>query len=124
MSDKQRPELIVDIEIFEEGFTLFDNARLDCRCTLVALIKSPSLNLSVSQESMSFPFSPADIVLSCTICQETLSTIYAHDDRNDGLHKDGEGPNSGKITKLWLTECAHLTCGKHLPGGGQSVLCQ
>lgn len=73
---------------------------------------------------MSFQLSPADIVLSCTICQETLSTIYAHSDRNDGLHKDGEAPNDGKITKLWLTECAHLTCGKHLPGGGQSVLWQ
>ena len=73
---------------------------------------------------MSFQFSPTDIVFSCTICQDTLSTIYADDDRNDGLHKTGEGPDHGKVTKLWLTECAHLTCGKHLPGGGQSIFCQ
>lgn len=80
--------------------------------------------MSTSQESVSFQFSPADIVLSCTICQETLSTIYADDERNNGLHKDGKNPHNGKITKLWLTECAHLTCGKHLPGGGKSVLWQ
>ena len=73
---------------------------------------------------MSFQFSPADIVLSCTICQETLSTIYADDGGNNGMRKAEEDPHNSKITKLWLTECAHLTCGKHLPGGGESVLCQ
>ena len=80
--------------------------------------------MSTSQESTSFQVSPAEIVLSCTICQETLSTIYSDDDGNNGLRKDSEDPHNGKITKLWLTECAHLTCGKHLPGGGKSVLCQ
>ncbi|KAF6229552.1 hypothetical protein HO173_011407 [Letharia columbiana] len=75
--------------------------------------------MSVTQESLSLQFSPADIVLSCTICQETLSTIYADDDQNNGLiRKDREDSQNGKVTKLWLTECAHLTCGKHLPGGG------
>ncbi|CAD6593676.1 MAG: hypothetical protein ASARMPREDX12_007428 [Alectoria sarmentosa] len=49
--------------------------------------------------------------------EETLSTIYAHDDQNNGLRNNGD-PHKSKITKLWLTECAHLTCGKHLPGGG------
>ena len=76
--------------------------------------------MSIPQESVSFQISPTDIVLSCTICQRTLSAIYADVDRNHNLCKDGEDPNGGKITKLWLTECAHLTCGKHLPGGGQS----
>lgn len=73
---------------------------------------------------MGVQVSPVDIVLSCTVCLETFSTIYDNDDRIDGLHKDGEGPNDGKITKFWLTECAHFTCGKHLPGGGESPLCQ
>lgn len=80
--------------------------------------------MSISQESMKFQFSPADIVLSCTICQETLSTIYADIDRSPGLRQNGEEPHTSKITKLWLTECAHLTCGKHLPGGGKSARCQ
>ena len=79
------------------------------------------LSCTICQEGTSFQFLPADIVLSCTICQETLSTIYADDDENNGLRKDGEGSHNGTITKLWLTECAHLTCGKHLAGGGKSV---
>ena len=81
--------------------------------------------MSISQEeSMRFQLSPADIVLSCTICQETLSSIYTDNDQHNGLRKDNEDPRDSKITKLWLTECAHLTCGKHLPGGGKFVLCQ
>lgn len=80
--------------------------------------------MSTCQESTSFQFSPADLVLSCTICQETLSTIYAHDDQNNGLRNNGRDPHKSKITKLWLTECAHLTCGKHLPGGGKFMLWQ
>ncbi|KAI4168565.1 MAG: hypothetical protein LQ343_006297 [Gyalolechia ehrenbergii] len=61
--------------------------------------------------------SSVDFVLSCSICQETLSAIYADLDGDDGLRKDAKRTN-GSITKLWLTECAHITCGKHLEGGG------
>ena len=25
------------------------------------------------------------------------------------------------VTKLWLTECAHLTCANHLEGGGRNA---
>ncbi|KAM0797484.1 hypothetical protein BDR22DRAFT_824324 [Usnea florida] len=66
---------------------------------------------------MSFQLSPVDIVFCCTVCQETLSTIYADDEQPNGLRKGNEDPHKSTVTKLWLTECAHLTCGKHLPGG-------
>lgn len=69
------------------------------------------------QNSLNISLSAADIVLSCTICQETLSSIYSQHDGNHGLRKNDD-PHNGTITKLWLTECAHLTCGKHLEGGG------
>lgn len=71
------------------------------------------------QSSLSISLRATDIVLSCTICQETLSSIYAEDDANRGLRKS-EDSRDGRVTKLWLTECAHLTCGKHLKGGGDS----
>ncbi|KAL8674282.1 MAG: hypothetical protein Q9168_001349 [Polycauliona sp. 1 TL-2023] len=58
-----------------------------------------------------------DCILSCSVCQDTLSTIYAQHDNNDGL-RQGTDDTDGTITKLWLTECAHLTCAKHLDGGG------
>ena len=64
-----------------------------------------------------------DLIFSCTICQETLSSIYssAEGDGDRGLHRSGD-PQSGRVTKLWLTECAHLTCAKHLQGGGDLTL--
>lgn len=97
--------------------------RLNYRCAFLALIFLDPI-MSVSKENMSFQFSPADIVLSCTICQNTFSTIYADDDQDNGLRRDDEVPRNNRITKLWLTECAHLTCGRHLPGGGKLLLCR
>lgn len=75
--------------------------------------------MSNTQDSLRNPLSPTEIILSCTICQDTLSTIYAEDDGKRGLHKSDDH-GSGRITKLWLTECAHLTCAKHLESGGDS----
>ncbi|KAL8901548.1 MAG: hypothetical protein Q9192_000492 [Flavoplaca navasiana] len=57
-----------------------------------------------------------DFILSCSICQDTLSTLYAQSDK-DGL-RQGTDDYDGAITKLWLTECAHVTCAKHMEGGG------
>ncbi|KAL9641094.1 MAG: hypothetical protein Q9204_000319 [Flavoplaca sp. TL-2023a] len=56
-----------------------------------------------------------DFILSCSICQDTLSTLYAQSDK-DGL-RQGTDDYDGAITKLWLTECAHVTCAKHMEGG-------
>ncbi|KAL6714969.1 hypothetical protein ACLMJK_007229 [Lecanora helva] len=64
-----------------------------------------------SSKSASNSLRAIDLVLSCTICQKPLSTILAEDEGNYGL-------NGSKVTKLWLTECAHLTCATHLEGGG------
>ena len=62
-----------------------------------------------------------DFILSCSICQDTLSTVYAQHENKEGLHQGTDNTN-GAITKLWLTECAHVTCAKHLEGGGKSVI--
>lgn len=60
-----------------------------------------------------------DIVLSCSVCQDTLSSIYASSVNDRGL-RQGPDLKGGSINKLWLTECAHIVCGKHLEGGGES----
>lgn len=70
-----------------------------------------------SSNSYNLSLSATDILVSCSVCQDTLSSIYAEDDGNLGLRKSDD-PHNGRITKLWLTECAHLSCGKHLEGGG------
>ena len=74
-----------------------------------------------SKPSLDAALSAADIMFSCTICQETLSSIYAEHDDNRGLRKSGD-PRDGTMTKLWLTECAHLSCAKHFEGGGSHCL--
>ena len=75
--------------------------------------------MPLSQPSKnSAPLAAIDIILSCTICQKPFSAIYENDDVNLGLRK-GDDPHSGRVTKLWLTECCHLSCGKHFEGGGK-----
>lgn len=62
-----------------------------------------------------------DFILSCSICQDTLPTIYEQHQDNDGF-RQGTDSTDGQITKLWLTECAHVTCAKHLEGGGMFTI--
>ncbi|KAL9596416.1 MAG: hypothetical protein Q9219_005800 [cf. Caloplaca sp. 3 TL-2023] len=62
-----------------------------------------------------------DLIISCSICQQTLSAVYAELDGTDGL-RQGPDHTNGSVTKLWLTECAHITCGKHLEGGDKQML--
>ncbi|KAF2759550.1 hypothetical protein EJ05DRAFT_302159 [Pseudovirgaria hyperparasitica] len=54
-----------------------------------------------------------EIIFSCSICQATILDIYGN---NCGILGDDATTNSIS-TRLWLTECAHLTCGKHLEDG-------
>lgn len=60
-----------------------------------------------------------DIVFSCGVCLKTASEIYATTEGNKGFHSDS-GDEDGAVTRLWIGECSHLMCGKHLPGGGMS----
>ncbi|KAK4982799.1 hypothetical protein LTR66_009093 [Elasticomyces elasticus] len=61
--------------------------------------------------------SPRDVIFSCAICQATLSDIYAKTESNPGI-RNGCDSDHSIATKLWLTDCGHLTCSKHLEGGG------
>lgn len=64
---------------------------------------------------------PLDIIISCSVCQRSISDIYASPEQIDGL-RQGPGLGNGKITRLWLTECGHFTCTKHLTGGGKKFM--
>ncbi|KAK1068290.1 hypothetical protein LTR74_005788 [Friedmanniomyces endolithicus] len=56
------------------------------------------------------------IVFSCGVCQAVLPEVYATKENNKGFHSDSGGEN-GVVSKLWIAECSHIMCGKHLPGG-------
>ncbi|KAK5679813.1 hypothetical protein LTS10_007761 [Elasticomyces elasticus] len=56
------------------------------------------------------------IVFSCGACQAIIPEVYARKESNQGFHSDSGGEN-GVVTKLWIAECSHIMCAKHLPGG-------
>ncbi|KAF2159197.1 hypothetical protein M409DRAFT_30337 [Zasmidium cellare ATCC 36951] len=63
-----------------------------------------------------FDISIEEIIFSCGICQATVSEIYADKDKVHALSSSGD--ESAIIPKLWIADCSHVFCGKHLEGGG------
>ncbi|KXT10045.1 hypothetical protein AC579_8651 [Pseudocercospora musae] len=57
-----------------------------------------------------------EIIFSCGICQATVSDLYATPEEDRGFSSD-PGSAHGIIIKLWVGECSHVFCGKHLEGG-------
>lgn len=68
---------------------------------------------SSSAQNLTLP----DLIFSCGICQTTVSEVYATPESNKGFHS-GSGDDDGIVTRLWIAECSHVSCGKHLTGGG------
>ena len=60
------------------------------------------------------------IVFSCTICQATPSEVYTTTESNKGFHS-GSGDEAGIVTKMWISQCSHITCAKHLENGGMQT---
>lgn len=59
---------------------------------------------------------PYDIIFSCAICQTTISELYRRPRTDHGFTSGVD--QERVVTRLWLTECGHLTCSDHLDGGG------
>jgi hypothetical protein len=70
-------------------------------------------NIASTSRDLDLP----EVIFSCGICQATPSEIYRSHERNKGFHS-GSSDDDGVVTRLWISECMHVTCGKHLPGGG------
>ncbi|KAK5007610.1 hypothetical protein LTR60_005665, partial [Cryomyces antarcticus] len=73
------------------------------------------LELDNNENSVELP-SPYEIIFSCSVCQDTIVDIYKNAESSNTIH-DGRNSDEREVTKLWLTDCVHLTCGKHLEGG-------
>lgn len=84
--------------------------------TLTATFRMTITHSNATQSSTT----AIEIILSCSVCADTLSTINAEGYECHGLRKTDD-PNSSRVTKLWLTECAHLCCTKHFEGGGRLI---
>lgn len=70
---------------------------------------------SSSAQNLTLP----ELIFSCGICQATVSEVYATPESNKGFHS-GSSDDDGIVTRLWIAECSHVSCGKHLAGGGGS----
>jgi hypothetical protein len=78
-------------------------------------------NSQIEMTSLSSPetiASPSEVIFSCSICQATITEIYQNVDSELGLNTSGHSDQERAVTKLWLTECSHLSCGDHFEGGG------
>jgi len=70
-----------------------------------------------SEESADDDVPLEEIVFSCSVCQATPSEIYRSKQSNEGFHS-GPGDEEGVVTQLWIADCSHVFCSKHLDGGG------
>ncbi|KAF2788106.1 hypothetical protein K505DRAFT_411065 [Melanomma pulvis-pyrius CBS 109.77] len=60
---------------------------------------------------------PLDIIFSCHVCSATFSEVYAgQHDTVQGL-SDGINPKDRIVTRLFVTQCCHVVCSKHLENG-------
>jgi len=76
--------------------------------------------MAASGREMDDNLSPEDVIFSCGMCQATIAEVYATKESNRGFCGD-PGDDEGIVTKFWISECAHITCGKHLEGGGKGM---
>ena len=58
-----------------------------------------------------------DIIFSCHVCQATIAEIYESPERDRGFHHPKTSAEQ-IVPNFWLADCGHLTCSKHLEGGG------
>lgn len=61
---------------------------------------------------------PYEIVFSCSLCQKTITDLYTKSHSNKSPN-DVPDSLETETTKLWMTECGHVTCGEHFEGGGE-----
>ncbi|KAF2737262.1 hypothetical protein EJ04DRAFT_431119 [Polyplosphaeria fusca] len=61
---------------------------------------------------------PLDLIFSCCVCQATFSEIY--EGTKESVHGLSDGINSKErlVTKMYLANCCHVICSKHIDGGG------
>lgn len=62
---------------------------------------------------------PLDVIFSCQVCTSTFSEVYAGHREDVRGFSDGINPKERIATRLFLANCSHVFCSKHLEGGGE-----
>lgn len=95
---------VVDLNISLLTFTI-----------LLSLCPNMASSSTVSSDDLIAPY---EIVFSCSLCQKTITDLYPKPRSEKGLNH-GSDDSENVATKLWMTECTHITCGEHFEGGGE-----
>lgn len=78
----------------------------------------PSRRRSTDERSK-YEASALDCIFACGVCQATVPEVYS-EGHSHGLNS-GDSHQEAAVTKIWIADCSHVFCGKHLEGGGQSL---
>ena len=63
--------------------------------------------------------SPLNFIYACSICCASVADVYKnHKETVQGL-SDGINPKERLVTRLYLANCCHVFCIKHIEGGGK-----
>lgn len=65
-----------------------------------------------------------DLIFSCCVCNATFSEVYEGRDESVQELSDGINPKKRLVTRLFLANCYHVFCSKHLEGGGECPAAQ
>lgn len=89
---------------------------LRCRAVLLSIPSRHHPPRMAHAQELHLP-RPIEIIFSCAVCQATIREVYKRPENDKSLRGAASSDQEQSITKLWLTECAHLVCGKHFQGG-------
>ncbi|KAF1960042.1 hypothetical protein CC80DRAFT_284104 [Byssothecium circinans] len=60
---------------------------------------------------------PLDFIFSCSVCGDTFSEVYKGPNRTVQGLSDGSSPQDRIVTRLYVGECSHVICIKHIADG-------
>ena len=64
---------------------------------------------------------PLNFIYACSLCSASFADVYeGHSETVRGL-SDGINPKERLVTRLFLSQCCHVFCSKHLEGGGKQA---
>lgn len=61
---------------------------------------------------------PIDVIFNCILCNATLPDVYKDAELDKGFRDANDATHQEPVTRMWLAECTHFFCGRHLEGGG------
>lgn len=85
---------------------------------LTKVMQKTGISRSKAESDSGDEVTPLDIIYSCCVCNATFSEAYENGNDAIEMLSDGINPKDRPPTRLFLSNCCHVFCAKHLDGGG------